>query len=322
MENIVRKWLGPTTNFYQPNDPQNEGIFLTIHAPSWIKFSDLLLYADNLEFSILAPPNLRPKKVKVVIDSNGGEQLLEQSVKEIEFPIKSKWKLPTTPKKIEIRLLCNDFILEKRQIHNKGVLNSRFKLLERMRNLDIDKQILNIQKKVKEREKVNLGSPNHLEQLVLDLFTTLGFTCFFTGTQNDMADLVAFRENEKGIAECYVIECSEIPKGSKELTAFFARTKSLGREIGCEVQPIFITSVKREDIKNQKDFAKIALLTSEDIVELNNMSKRNEPLSNTIRYIDLQIVPPREYRIDPILAQHPDIVISVYLEYERLVEDS
>lgn len=319
IENMVKKCLGPTTKFYQTHSPDNDGVYLTIHAPGWIRFSEIQLHAEHLWLKIVAPQNLTPKSVRIVIDSNGVEWSQDQRVEEAKFPVTSELKLPTAPKKIQIKLICKDLVLDKKQIINRGLLNSRIKLLKKIRNLDIDGQIRNLEEKPKEREKINSGTPNHLEQLVLDLFTTLGFTCFFTGRQSDMADIVAFLENEMGLLECYVIECSETPKESEELKTFFARTKILGREIGCKVQPVFITSVLREDIKDQKDFAKIVLLASDDIAELNEMSKRNEPLIKAKEYLELKIVPPRDYDIDPVLAQQPELEISVYLEYERFV---
>jgi len=309
LENIVQKLLGPTTKFYQTHSPDNNGIFLTVHVPAWIRLLKAILNGRSIEVNITAPQNILPASVRAVLDSGHSEEIFEHITDVKGFPLAFKIELPSNLVKIQLKLFCKDLLIQDVPVYNSGLTHPIAKVIEIVRGSRFKDRISDL----KNEKPVK---PNRFDQIVTDLFNALGFICVRTGKSEDRADIVAFFEGNKGLYECLVIETSESTKEHPEVNTLFERTKKLSKEIGCKAYPVFLTNASRDEIRNPKDYERVLLLTKEESLDLMEKAERNEPLHETIRFLMAKTMFLTDIDYDIKLAKPAEATLSVYLNYK------
>lgn len=309
LENIVQKLLGPTTKFYQTHNSDNNGVFLTVHVPAWIRLLKPTLIDSSIEARITGPPNISPTSVYAVLDSGHTDETFEHIADVKNFPLTIKIGLPVSLVKVQMKLFCKDLLIQDASVYNSGLTHPIAKVIEIVRGNRFKDRISDLKKEKPVK-------PNRFDQIVTDLLSALGFICVRTGKSEDRADIAAFFEGNKGLYECLVIESSESTKEHPEVNTLFERAKKLSKEIGCKAYPVFLTNASRDEIRNPKDYERVLLLTKEDTINLMEKAERNEPLHETISFLMAKTMFLTDFDYDIKLVRPAEATLSVYLDYK------
>jgi hypothetical protein len=231
-----------------------------------------------------------------------------------KFPINDKIELPFEPKKISLRLLSKNILIQKIPLLNTGLLNPKVKLLESI-------QTKKGSRKVSIGERLNQEGPftvKRFEQYIIDLFSSLGFNCLHIGEDNTKPDVAAFFEGENGRTECFIIECSEAGKEHPKIITFLDRWKELKESIQCQSYPMYITNSKAEPNVYGAEFQSISILGREDLLELESMAKRNEVMEEVFDYLKFKTKFKSSFYLRHMQPEpKEEAMVSIFLDFDK-----
>ncbi|MCI0405192.1 MAG: hypothetical protein L0209_03810, partial [candidate division Zixibacteria bacterium] len=111
------------------------------------------------------------------------------------------------------------------------------------------------------------------------------------------------------------IECSETTKEPPKINSLFERAERLSRDLGCQCYPVFATYAKRKAIRDIKDYARVSLLAQEDLLELIEAARRNEPMQKILEVLlDKKKIKTSLVDIDSTFIQKADTQIGIYID--------
>ncbi len=315
LEDHIRKWIGDSTKFFKPADYSAVGTYLTIHAPVWIRFSNkTILHNNNLNFDLTGPKGVKPSRIRCTVESNGKVRTFQLPNKANKFPVNSKIEISFEPKKISLQLFSKNTLIQKSPLFNTGLLNPKVKLLETIQTKK-GKRKLSIDERLAQEAS---SSVKRFEQYIIDLFSSLGFSCIHIGEDSTKPDVASFFEGKNGRTECFIIECSEAGKEHPKIITFLDRWKELKEKIDCQSYPMFITNSKAEPNVYGDEFKNICILAREDLLELEKMAKRNEILEKIIDYLMFKTKFKSNFYLRHMQPEpKEEATVSIFLDFDK-----